>query len=79
MKVTKVEFRNFFQVLSQTMMTKVNKKVLIPVNPNEGTEESRVTKFTRMNPPKFHCSNVEEDPQEFIDEVYKVLMIMGVL
>ncbi|XP_049391403.1 uncharacterized protein LOC125855710 [Solanum stenotomum] len=31
-----------------------------------------------MNPPEFHGSKVEEDPQEFIDEVYKELVIMGV-
>ncbi|WMV54357.1 hypothetical protein MTR67_047742 [Solanum verrucosum] len=31
-----------------------------------------------MNPPEFHDSKVKEDPQEFIDEVLKVLMIMGV-
>ncbi|WMV55302.1 hypothetical protein MTR67_048687 [Solanum verrucosum] len=31
-----------------------------------------------MNPPEFHGYKVEKDPQEFIDEVYKVLMIMGV-
>ncbi|WMV41472.1 hypothetical protein MTR67_034857 [Solanum verrucosum] len=39
---------------------------------------SRVRDFTRMNPPEFHGSKVEEDPQEFIDKVNKVLMIMGV-
>uniref|UniRef100_M1DBT1 Gag-pol polyprotein n=1 Tax=Solanum tuberosum TaxID=4113 RepID=M1DBT1_SOLTU len=31
-----------------------------------------------MNPPEFHGSKVEEDPQEFINDVYKVLIIMGV-
>ena len=31
-----------------------------------------------MNPPKFHGSKVEEDPQELIDEVHMVLTIMGV-
>ncbi|WMV38632.1 hypothetical protein MTR67_032017 [Solanum verrucosum] len=31
-----------------------------------------------MNPPKFYYSKVEKDPQEFIDEVYKILDIMGV-
>lgn len=30
-----------------------------------------------MNPPEFHGSKVGEYPQEIIDEVYKVLMIMG--
>ena len=40
--------------------------------------DSRVRDFARMNPPKFHGSIVEEDPQRFIDEVYKVRAIMGV-
>ncbi|WMV38060.1 hypothetical protein MTR67_031445 [Solanum verrucosum] len=31
-----------------------------------------------MNTPKFCGSEIEEDPQELIDEVYKVLAIMGV-
>ncbi|WMV19214.1 hypothetical protein MTR67_012599, partial [Solanum verrucosum] len=43
------------------------------------TTTSRVRDFTRKNPPEFHGSNVEEDPQELIDEVYKVLMIMGLM
>ena len=30
-----------------------------------------------MNPPTFYGSMVEEDPQEFIDEVYKILLDMG--
>ena len=32
----------------------------------------------RINPSVFHGSKVDEDPQEFIDEVYKILSIMGV-
>jgi len=31
-----------------------------------------------MNPLEFYDSKVEKDPQKFIDEVYKVLAIMGV-
>ena len=30
-----------------------------------------------MNPPTFDGSKVEEDPQEFIDETYKILYSMG--
>ncbi|WMV24605.1 hypothetical protein MTR67_017990 [Solanum verrucosum] len=41
-----------------------------------GKAAARVRDFTRMNPPKFYGSNIEKDPQEFIDEVYKILDIM---
>ena len=30
-----------------------------------------------MNRPSFYGSKVEEDPQEFIDEIYKILYAMG--
>ena len=32
----------------------------------------------RMNPPIFLGSTIGEDPQEFLDGVYKVLSVMGV-
>ena len=35
--------------------------------------------FTRRNPPEFYGSEVEKVPQEFINEVYKVLMMMVVM
>ena len=31
-----------------------------------------------MNPPKYYGSKPNEDPQEFIDEVFKIVDIMGV-
>ena len=34
--------------------------------------------FTRVNPPTFYGSKVNEDPQEFLDEVYKIQYVMGV-
>uniref|UniRef100_M1DB37 Gag-pol polyprotein n=1 Tax=Solanum tuberosum TaxID=4113 RepID=M1DB37_SOLTU len=60
------------------MTAQANMDVVVPVNLNVGTMSSKLRGFTRINPPKFHGSKVEEDPQEFIDEVYKVLMIIGV-
>lgn len=42
------------------------------------TLTSMVRDFTRMNPLMFHSSKVEEDPQEFINEMYQILAIIGV-
>ena len=48
------------------------------VNVVESTMTSRLIDFVRMNPPIFLGSKVGEDPQEFLDGVYKVLSAMGV-
>ncbi|WMV09227.1 hypothetical protein MTR67_002612 [Solanum verrucosum] len=39
---------------------------------------TRVRDFMRMNPPKFHGLKVDEDPQEFIEGIHKIVNIMGV-
>jgi len=72
-----MEVRADFQVLAQSMTAQANWKVVVHVNPNVGTVISRVREFTRINPQDLHGSKVDEDPQEFINEMYKVLMIMG--
>lgn len=48
------------------------------MNSNVGTKTSRIRDFSRMNHSKFHDSNVDKDPQEFVDEVHKILEIVGV-
>ena len=45
---------------------------------NSSTPASRIWDFMRMNPPTFHGTTVDEDPQGFIDEVFKVVDAMGV-
>ena len=45
----------------------------------ESTKISRLRDFVRMNPTIFLGSKVNEDPQEFLDGVYKVLSAMGVI
>ena len=39
---------------------------------------SHLMDFTRINPPTLYGSKVDEDLQEFIDKVYKILYAMGV-
>jgi len=48
------------------------------MNPIVGMQITRVMDFTRMNTPKLYGSKLEEDPQEFIEEIYKIVEIMGV-
>ena len=43
----------------------------------ESNKTSRVRDFLRMNPLIFIVSKVNEDPQEFLHRVYKVLSAMG--
>lgn len=61
-QVAKAEFRTAFLVWDQAMMTQFDKEVVVPVNPNVCTSDPRVMDFTRMNPPEFHGSKVENDP-----------------
>uniref|UniRef100_M1DM08 Gag-pol polyprotein n=1 Tax=Solanum tuberosum TaxID=4113 RepID=M1DM08_SOLTU len=72
--VTNLEFRAALEVFPPA-----NRDVVVPMNPNVGTLTTKVRDFTRMIPSEFHGSKVEEDTQEFIDEVYSVLMIKGVM
>ncbi|WMV45581.1 hypothetical protein MTR67_038966 [Solanum verrucosum] len=79
---TKGEVRHFDDSPSglsdpQALITQANGEVVVAVNPNVALAVSKVRNFTRMYLPEFHRSKVEEDPQEVIDEVYMVLMIMG--
>ena len=59
------------------MMAQANQEVVPRANQHVGTITSRLRYFTRINPPTFYGSKVEKDPEEFIDESYKILYAMG--
>ncbi|TMX03309.1 hypothetical protein EJD97_017135 [Solanum chilense] len=85
------EIRSTFFTLSQAMTTKgqavateaqgmtthANREVGPRVQQNESTMAFRLRDFTRMKHSMFFGSKVNEGPQYFIDEVYKILNAMG--
>lgn len=48
------------------------------MNSNVSTTSSRIRDFTRINPRMFFGSEVEEYPQGFIDDIFKVLDAIAV-
>ena len=52
------------------MTAQVNREVGPQMAPHASTMASPKRDFTRMNPPMFYGSKVDEDPQDFLDEVY---------
>ena len=72
------EVRVDLLTLARVIKTHVNKGVEPRVNALERTMASLLGVFVRMNPSIFLCSNVGEDPQEFLDCVYKLSSSIGV-
>lgn len=58
-------------VLTNNVVAQAN--IGVGLQPN-----GRIQDFMRMNLPTFHDNKVDEDPQVFIDEVFKVADVMGV-
>lgn len=73
--ITNAEFRTVFQMLEQVVVIQANQGGLVQ---GVGIPATLVWDFMRMNPPRFYGSKVDEDLQEFMDKVYKILAIMGV-
>ena len=59
------------------MTAQANRDVAPPPHQQFTTMASHRRDFTRMNLPTFNVSKLDEDPQEFFDEVYKVLYAWG--
>ena len=84
--MTNAEIRADFRVFTQLMTTQdqvvtnhlvTQSNLVVGPQPNASTTTSRIRDFMRMNHPTFHGTNVDEDPQGFIDEVFKVVDAMG--
>ena len=76
--MTNGNIRESLVSLARTMTIHVNMGVEPILNAMENTMTSRLRDFVRMNPPNFLGSMMGEDPQEFLDGVFKVLSSMGV-
>uniref|UniRef100_M1D9J5 Gag-pol polyprotein n=1 Tax=Solanum tuberosum TaxID=4113 RepID=M1D9J5_SOLTU len=48
-------------------------------NRYEVADTSRIREFLRMNPPSFTGSIITEDPENFIEELQKVLKVMHIV
>ncbi|XP_069155274.1 uncharacterized protein [Solanum lycopersicum] len=62
---------------AQAMTAQVNRQDVLRENPPVRSIANRLRDFTRMNPPIFTGAKISEDPQEFIDELHKILVAMG--
>ncbi|XP_049414705.1 uncharacterized protein LOC125877459 [Solanum stenotomum] len=76
--MTNEEIRAAFLTLARAMTAQANRDVGPRVNANESTAASRLRDFVTMNPLFFLGSCIGEDPQGFLDEIYKIVDGMGV-
>ena len=64
-------------VQCQAMTTQINQEDVPHPHQEVTAMASHLRDSNWMNPSTFYRSKVEEEPQEFIDEVYKILLAMG--
>ncbi|TMX03457.1 hypothetical protein EJD97_016155 [Solanum chilense] len=63
-------------VINNLFVAQINQGV--GPQPNASSPASKIWDFLRMNPPTFHGTMVDEDPQGLIDEFFKLVDAMGV-
>ena len=61
---------------AQPMKAQANQELVPRPNQKVTTMSSHLTDLIQMNPPTFYGSNFEEDPRDFIYELYKILLAM---
>ncbi|PHU13887.1 hypothetical protein BC332_15092 [Capsicum chinense] len=70
--------RTAFTTLAQLVATHNERPTVISANPVANLAAARIWDFTRMNSLTSLGSKVDENPQEFLDQVQKVKNAMGV-
>ncbi|XP_070045290.1 uncharacterized protein [Nicotiana tomentosiformis] len=76
--VSDVDLRRAIQMLAQIVASQIQRSNVGPTffsQPGDSTG-SRVNKFLQLDPLVFTSTNLEEDPQDFIDEMHKTLRVM---
>ena len=71
--MTNGDIRKDLLALARVITTHVSRDVVPKVKALDSTMNSRLGYFVRINPPIFLGSKAGEDPQEFLDDVYKML------
>lgn len=77
--IINAEHKTTFQVMAQSHDDISHHRGGNPCKPKWGYGSVKSEGCYNNEPPKFHDSKVEEESQEFIYEIYKVVEIMGVI
>ncbi|XP_070045163.1 uncharacterized protein [Nicotiana tomentosiformis] len=72
------DLKGAIQMLTQIVASQAQSTNIAPTSssPQGDSTSSRVNRFLRLDPPVFTGANPEEDPYDFIDEMYKTLRVM---
>ncbi|XP_016549266.1 uncharacterized protein LOC107849131 [Capsicum annuum] len=76
-EVSNAEFKQSIHTLAQLVAAQTQ-RLEDTGSASVTSEVTRVGQFIRMNPPKFSGAKVEEDPQEFVDEMEKIFKVMHI-
>ena len=77
LRASVIQLDQIVTIQAQAMTAQANWEIVRRAHQQVATMASRIRDIIRMNPPTFYGPKVEEDPQGFIDEVYKKIMGMG--
>ena len=72
-----IQLAKVSSVQAKAMMAQANRELVPRPKQQVTIVASRLRELTRMNPPIFYRSKVDKYPQEFRDEVTKILLVMG--